>query len=186
MVILKKSFWAIISTSVFSCHVGVVVRAVPLAAGLADPALQDLFVQDAPNALAPEYIMNPQSGQTSMYSVGMGKNTSHYTGLKDSQGLLLPTTIFGYSEGNKGQYLWPGKTIVQNVESAGGSSQIEVEWINNLRNDHILPVDTTVHWCFSMHGYEQYTLADDGIPVSPHVHGGRTEFQFVRNAILDC
>ena len=156
-----------------------VVEAVPLKEGLADPAKQPIFVNQVPNALDPSYIMTTRSDNPSAYTVGMGKS-QHSTGLvKNGEPVL--TTIFGYSDENgDGQYTWPGKTIVQNVMSAGGSDAINVEWNNNLSTDHILPVDTSLHWCFSMPGYTNYTIAQHGVPAVPHLHGGQHGTLFVR------
>jgi spore coat protein A, manganese oxidase len=158
--------------------------AVPRMVGLADPAEQKIFVQDAPNALDPAYIMAPRSGSTGAYQIGMGMSLNHTTGI-EKDGVQVKTTIFGYSENNQGLYLWPGKTIVQTVKSAGGLSHVEVEWINNLSTLHILPVDTNLHWCFSLPDYTRYSIAKDGIPVVPHLHGGRTDFQFVSAFVSD-
>jgi len=152
---------------------------VSLAPGLADPAQQPLFVNDAPNALDPSYIMQPRPGLHSNYTVGMGRSDHHHTGLlKDGE--PVTTTIFGYSENDNGEYLWPGKTIVQTVKSAGGPSKVQVKWLNNLDTDHILPVDPNLHWCFGLPGYQSYSMERNGIPAIPHLHGGENDSEFVR------
>jgi hypothetical protein len=75
------------------------IEAVPLMEGLADPAQQPIFVNQARNALDPRYIMTPQANNPNSYTVGMGKSTNHGTGLvKD--GVPVQTTIFGYSDEN--------------------------------------------------------------------------------------
>jgi hypothetical protein len=174
------------------CRSGLVVEAVPLMEGLADPAEQSIFVQQAPNALDPSYIMTTRSDSPTAYTIAMGKSSRHSTGLVKN-GTAVLTTIFGYSDENDinggGQYIWPGKTIVQNVMSAGGADRIDVEWINNLYTNHTLPVDTSVHWCFSMEGYKNYTIAKYGVPTVPHLHGGQHETRFVSivcSSMLAC
>ena len=150
--------------------------------GLADPAEQSIFVEQAPNALDPSYIMTKLSDNTPAYTIAMGKSSLHSTGLVKN-GTAVLTTIFGYSDENDinggGQYIWPGKTIVQNVMSAGGTDVIDVNWINKLYTNHTLPVDTNMHWCFSMEGYTNYTIAKYGVPTVPHLHGGQHETHFV-------
>ncbi len=42
-------------------------------------------------------------------------------------------------------------------------------------------VDTSLHWAYSLHGYEQYSIDDDGVPIVAHVHGGHSDFQFDGN-----
>lgn len=145
--------------------------AVPLAPNLSDPALQPKFVQIAPNALAPSFKYIPSNG---VYTVGVGQ-ASHQTGLLDPGGGLTTTQIFGY--GQNGTYTWPGKTF--EIQSGGGTTQ--VRWENNLGNSHLLPVDTSLHWCYSLPGYDGKTIANTGVPIVTHLHGGHSDFQFDGN-----
>ena len=46
---------------------------------------------------------------------------------------------------------------------------------------HLLPVDTNLHWCYSLHGYTSYTIAANGVPIITHLHGGHTDYQFDGN-----
>ena len=41
--------------------------------------------------------------------------------------------------------------------------------------------DTNLHWAYSLHGYEGFSIERDGVPIVPHVHGGHTDFQFDGN-----
>ena len=158
------------------------VQAVPLMEGLADPARQALFTEQAPNALDPSYIMTPSGDELNYYIVGMGKSKHHRTGLVNAKGEKVKTTIFGYSDDlGDAEPLWPGKSIVQTVYSAGGPDTVYVRWENRLDTEHILPVDTSLHWCYSLEGYTDYSIANDGVPVIPHLHGGRTKYQFDGN-----
>lgn len=144
-----------------------------LITGLSDPALQPKFQQIAPNALDPDFIYASKKGK---YTVQVSQ-TEQMTGLIDINGNPVPTTIWGYSL--KGQTAtWPGRTF--EVQSG---QEISVKWENNLINGsnplpHLLPVDTTFHWCYSLHGFEQNTIAKDGVPLVPHLHGGHTRSAF--------
>jgi spore coat protein A len=152
--------------------------AVPAIAGLSDPALQPKFVNLVPDALAPGFKYKGNKGK---YRVAVAPSVT-MTGLVGPDGVTpVPTPIFGY--GQKGQYTWPGKTFeVQSGEP------VEVMWQNKLTDPltgaflpHILPVDTSLHWAYSLMGYTQYTIANAGIPIVPHLHGGHTDFQFDGN-----
>jgi FtsP/CotA-like multicopper oxidase with cupredoxin domain len=158
--------------------------AVPAAAGLSDPALQPKFVELAPNALDPafKFIPNPVTGQ---YSVSIRENSSHYTGLIDPKnGKPLKTTVFGY--GDERGPTWPGRTF----EVQSGPDTTYVRWANELQGKkHILPVDTSLHWAYSLHGassanghdYRQYSIKKNGVPIITHLHGGNTDYQFDGN-----
>ena len=149
-------------------------RAVPAALGLADPAIQPKFAYYAPNALDPtfKYIGN---------TIGVGP-TQQMTGLVAPDGVTpVPTNLWGYGEG--GVYTWPGKTF----EVMRSPAPFSVTWENNLvgKNGkpirHLLPVDESLHWCYSLPGYDQYNIKQDGVPIITHLHGGHTDFQFDGN-----
>ena len=153
------------------------VRAVPAAAGLSDPALQPKFVNPVPNAADPAFSFK---GKKDKYSVEIGPSVQQ-TGLVDPTGALLNTPVFGYGE--KGVYTWPGKTIF-----AESGVPVEVKWKNKLLDPltgaplpHLLPIDTSLHWAYSLHGYEGFSIDTDGVPIVPHVQGGHTDFQFDGN-----
>ena len=157
--------------------VGNKLYAVPAKAGLSDPATQPKFMEPVPRALDPSFKFQPTRGG-SFYDVGVGYNADHETGLK-SGSTRLKTPIFGYGQG--GSYTWPGKTF----EVKQGSN-IRVLWANNLVNaqgplDHLVPVDTSLHWAYSLHGYTQYSISTDGVPIIPHVHGGHNDFKYDGN-----
>jgi FtsP/CotA-like multicopper oxidase with cupredoxin domain len=42
-------------------------------------------------------------------------------------------------------------------------------------------VDTSLHWAYSLPGYEKYSFEKDGVPIVAHLHGGHTDFQFDGN-----
>jgi FtsP/CotA-like multicopper oxidase with cupredoxin domain len=42
-------------------------------------------------------------------------------------------------------------------------------------------IDESLHWAYSLLGYKSFTVAANGIPIVPHVHGGHTDFQYDGN-----
>jgi len=164
-----------------------------LGPGLSNPALQPKFVELVPNALDPGFFYVP--GARSL-RVGIGA-TAQQTGLVDAAGNRLWTAMFGYGQvyGNaaKDYYTWPGRTF--QVQSG---QRLTVKWENNLAgmpfpitgkdNSSLFGgdpaydftgrpvVDRSTHWAYSLMGYETYTIANNGIPVVPHVHGGHSDF----------
>jgi FtsP/CotA-like multicopper oxidase with cupredoxin domain len=152
----------------------------PLAPGLSDPAAQPKFMNFVPNALDPGFKFDTSKGKA---KVDVSQSVQ-MTGLVDSNGAFVPTTIWGYGDG-KGPfaYSWPGRTF--EVQSG---VPLEVKWGNSLGT---LPmpvtshgrsvIDTSLHWAYSLHGYTQYNVEMDGVPIVPHVHGGHTDFQFDGN-----
>jgi FtsP/CotA-like multicopper oxidase with cupredoxin domain len=153
-------------------------RYVPAAVGLSDPALQPKFVNRVPNAANPAFAYK---GTKNKYTVEIGPSVQQ-TGLVDPvSGAALNTAVFGYGE--KGAYTWPGKTIF-----AKSGEPVEVFWKNKLTDpltgaplNHLLPVDTSLHWAYSLPGYETYTIPANGIPVVSHLHGGHTDFEYDGN-----
>ena len=95
-------------------------------------------------------------------------------------GAPVPTPVWGYGSPSLG-YTWPGRTF--EVQSG---VPIEVMWENRLKGKggnlpHLLPVDTSLHWAYSLPGYEKYTIANAGVPIVGHLHGGHTDYQFDGN-----
>jgi spore coat protein A, manganese oxidase len=93
----------------------------------------------------------------------------------------VATPFFGY--GVDGVATWPGPTIVTKTNTT-----LHVQWLNQLPNQHVLrsngnnnsnnnvsAVDTSIHWCYSLEGYQQYSIAQDGVPMVPHLHGGHSD-----------
>ncbi len=144
--------------------------------GLSDPALQPKFMNLVPDAMAPSFMYKGNKGK---FRVAVGPSVQ-WTGLMNGGAQAL-TPVWGY--GQKGQYTWPGKTF--EVQSG---QPIEVKWANKLVDPvtgaflpHLLPVDTSLHWCYSLPGYTQYTIANAGVPNVAHLHGGHTDFQYDGN-----
>ena len=157
--------------------------AVPAAAGLSDPALQPKFVELAPNALDPGFLfkdLNQNGGpaQKPNFSIRAAA-TSQETGLIDPKnGRRLKTNVWGYGSDTVS---WPGQTIQVKSTSAGGAAETVVRWENELGNKHLLPVDTSLHWAYSLDGYKQYSIKKNGVPMVTHLHGGNTDFQYDGN-----
>jgi FtsP/CotA-like multicopper oxidase with cupredoxin domain len=169
--------------------------AADLGPGLSDPAFQPKFANPVPNALDPGFIYD--LGRANKTKVAVGQAVQ-YTGLLDPQGNLAPTTIWGY--GDDMGYTWPGRTF-----QVRSGVPIEVKWENRLGglpfpitgkdNSTIVNpnggffgdytgrsvVDKSLHWAYSLHGYEGYSIEKDGVPIVPHVHGGHTDFQYDGN-----
>ncbi len=148
-----------------AAHAGKMYAA--LAAGLSDPSLQPKFASIAPNALDPGFKFESPNNK---YSIAVRQRTQ-MTGLVDANGNPLPTTVWGYGEPRRDGATWPGRTF--EVQSG---QPIEVKWMNKLDGlPHLLPVDTSLHWCYSLPGYEQFTINANGVPTVPHLHGGHSD-----------
>ena len=166
-------------------------RAATQGPGLSDPAMQPKFTEVVPNALDPGFIYDTTKGKI---KVAVGQ-TVQMTGLVAPDEITpVPTTIWGYGDGKT--YTWPGRTFqVRSYEP------LEVKWENRL--NRLPPIltgkdntslgegfddytgrsvyDTSLHWAYSLAGYERYSIERDGIPIVAHVHGGHSDFQFDGN-----
>ena len=147
--------------------------AMPLIPGLSDPVLQPKFVNPAPNALDPSFKFYSHRGK---YDIQM-QQTMQMTGLLGADGVTpVATPVWGYGQRFKGP-TWPGRTF--EVKSG---RRIKVTWENKLFDHgtgqplpHLLPVDTSLHWCYSLPGYQQYSIANNGVPLVTHLHGGHSK-----------
>jgi spore coat protein A, manganese oxidase len=162
----------------FSWILGVLVvniaTATPIIEGLLDPDTQPKFVELVPEVLSPHFkIILPSTVlQIGVYSI------QHETGLVDKDGNRLITPVFGYGT-RQDTASWPGPTL-----EARMNVPTKVQWVNKLVNVTSLPftslvgdrslVDTTIHWAYSITGYRNYSIEDDGIPVVVHLHGSHS------------
>jgi FtsP/CotA-like multicopper oxidase with cupredoxin domain len=162
--------------------------------GLSDPATQPKFANAVPNALDPGFIYDTGSSNRKFnkIKVAVGQTVQN-TGLVAPDGVTpVPTTVWGY--GDKGFYTWPGRTFqVKSFEP------LEVKWENRLVDafENPLPylitgkdntslgygdytgrpvLDESLHWAYSLQGYTQYSIAQHGVPIVAHVHGGHSDF----------
>ncbi len=171
---------------------GLPAYAVPAAAGLSDPALQRKFVEPAPNALDPGFLFKDLNTrgrpvQAPNFSVRV-RQVTQQTGLVDPRsGRRLSTPVWGYGTDTVS---WPGQTFQVMSTSAGGAEETVVRWENELQGkQHLLPVDTNLHWAYSLHGmssangvdYRRYSIKRNGVPIITHLHGGHSKYQFDGN-----
>jgi FtsP/CotA-like multicopper oxidase with cupredoxin domain len=149
--------------------------------------MQPLFMNYAPNALSAGFKYVPKNDKLKIITA----QTVQYTGLVGADGSTpVPTTVFGYGT-NGGFVSWPGRTIERNVSD----DPLEIKWENKLYDllgnplPHLLPIDTSLHWAYNLHGpssvngvdYRQFSIAANGVPVVPHVHGGYNDSPFDGN-----
>ena len=167
---MAAGFTAAVPTSLLKTHTA---HAALAAAGLSDPAVQPLFTNLAPNAMSAGFKYVPKNNKLRIITA----QAIQMTGLVGADGVTpVPTTIWGYGE-NGGGVTWPGRTIERHVDD----KPLEIKWENKLVDaagnplPHLLPVDTSLHWAYSLHGYEQYSIEKNGVPLVPHVHGGRND-----------
>jgi len=175
---MAAGFTGAIPASLLKTHTA---HAAILSAGLSDPAAQPLFVNPVPNALSDGFKYVPKANKLRIIA-GQGVQM---TGLLGADGVTpVPTTIWGYGENGAG-VTWPGKTIERHVND----KPLDITWQNKLTDDagnplpHLLPVDTSLHWAYALHGessvngvdYRQYSIEQDGVPLVPHIHGGKND-----------
>jgi hypothetical protein len=145
-----------------------------LAAGLSDPAAQPLFVHPAPNAMAAGFKYVPKNNKL---TIVMGQAIQN-TGLVDADGYQVPTTVWGYGTRELG-VTWPGRTLEINT----ADDPLEVTWQNNLVSaignnplPHLLPVDTSLHWAYSLHGYEANSIGATAVAMTARLMVTRNIF----------
>ena len=156
------------------------VLAAPAASGLSDPSMQPKFAYLVPDALSPGFIYQPD--KHGRYKVQIGQ-AMHNSGLVGPDGVEVPTPIWGYGDQKDKVFTWPGRTFQIDSVSNGGAPETEVIWDNALKGvaAHLLPLDTSLHWCYALPGYEKDTIAKNGVPIITHLHGGHTDYQFDGN-----
>ncbi len=175
---MAAGFTGAIPASLLKTHTA---HAAILSAGLSDPAAQPLFVNPVPNALSAGFKYVPKANKLRI----IAGQAVQMTGLVGADGVTpVPTTIWGYGENGAG-VTWPGKTIERHVND----KPLDITWQNKLNDaagnplTHLLPVDTSLHWAYALHGessvngvdYRQYSIEQDGVPLVPHVHGGKND-----------
>jgi FtsP/CotA-like multicopper oxidase with cupredoxin domain len=124
-----------------------------------------------------------QPDKKGVYKIKIGPSVQN-TGLVATDGVTpVSTPVWGYGAQDDNWYTWPGRTFEIQSSLAGGPATTEVNWENALQGvtQHLLPVDTNLHWCFSLHKYTKYSIAKNGVPIITHLHGGHTDYQFDGN-----
>jgi len=155
-----------------------------LAAGLSDPAIQPLFTNIAPNVLAPAFKFTNNAANKLQVVAELTRQKTGLVGVSSNGKLRqVSTPVWGYGTNDRTGVTWPGRTFERHINDA----PLKVKWSNELLQSngapepHLLPVDTSLHWCYSLHGYQQYSIASDGVPLVPHMHGGRNDSPFDGN-----
>jgi len=151
---------------------------------LCNPETQPKFTNIVPSALDPVMRFTPRADAIhlrwpQLHFITAAQYT-HYTGIVDQAGTELATPMWGYGS-RKRNVSWPGKTIEVHRDTP-----VWVLWMNQLTRrytplPHLLPLDTSMHWCYSLHGYQQYSVEENGVPLVPHLHGGHTKSKFDGN-----
>jgi spore coat protein A len=150
--------------------------------GLSDPVIQPKFANLVPDALSPAFKFTAKGNKVQKVKVAVGPSVQ-MTGLVGADGITpVPTPVFGYGLPNLG-FTWPGRTF--EVQSG---QPLEVTWENKLVDPvtgaflpHLLPVDTSLHWAYSLMGYTQFNIANSGVPIVSHLHGGHSDAIFDGN-----
>lgn len=166
----------------------VAVKAEPASVGLLDPNVQPKFQEMVPNPLDPSFAYDTTEGYI---EIGVSEGTAT-TGIVNplNSSERLTTPIWGYGTPELG-YTWPGRTFVVQKDEV-----LKVKWLNELpiEKGYLLTgkdntefgasdytglsvVDTSYHWAYSIHDYQDYTIEEHGTPIVPHLHGGHVDFQ---------
>ena len=114
-------------------------------------------------------IMTPSQGEN-YYDVYI-EQTTQDLGLYYSNGSPMGkvTKVWGY--GPDGKVTYPGPTI-----EARTKIPITVKWKNHLPEDHLFPIDKSIHWAGTDMGGKLPEPGKEfnGIPTVTHLHGGHT------------
>lgn len=158
---------------------------IPACKELADPALQydvTAFTEEAPNAL--DYIADATNSDHPVTITT--KQTVQMTGLVECVDDMNPTTcakvgttVWGYKTPD-GPPTWPGPTIIANRDCP-----VEVNWVNGLLPDKVMDhpmtslegksvLDPSLHWAYSLHGFQGVDDLAFGLPIVTHLHGGHS------------
>jgi spore coat protein A len=146
----------------------------PIVQGLMDPDRQPKFEEPVVEALASTFKIILPTGilNLNVYSI------KQETGLKNPAGQRLMTPVFGYGV-SAVKASWPGPTLEakMNIKS-------NIQWGNNLvsgtshpftsLNNSLSVVDPTLHWAYSLPGYDGYDIKRNGIPTVTHLHGSHS------------
>ena len=142
---------------------------------LSDPELQPKFTTIVPNAFSRRNrITKKRKYKRIQHLRVVASQYDHRTGLVDVNNNPLITPVWGYGK-NKRKASWPGGTI-----ETFTNKKVTIVWKNKLIQrgrvlPHLLPVDDSFHWAFGIHGYKHYTIANNGVPLVPHVHGAHVD-----------
>lgn len=134
---------------------------------IADPAAIAQYFNVLKNALDPDFVYADAGMNT--FNVNMAQVLQDVIG----GGQELMTRVYGYSGGSRsgtGGATFPGRTF-----EVQRGTPVTVNWSTGdlrVNGKHLLPVDTSLHWAYSV---KNGSIATNGVPVVPHQHGGFTE-----------
>jgi FtsP/CotA-like multicopper oxidase with cupredoxin domain len=150
--------------------------ALPSSVGnLSDPAIQPKFTTLVESAFTNKNCITKKSKYRKKQKLKViAAQYNHMTGLVDANSNPLMTPVWGYGRRRR-KVSWPGGTIETFV-----NKKVRIRWKNKLIHrgktlPHLLPVDDSFHWAFGLPGYKNYTIAQNGVPLVPHVHGAHVD-----------
>jgi spore coat protein A len=136
---------------------------------LLNPRTVPKFVNPLPNLLAPGFFIDARNGGTFNISISQGThNFGLGTGIPQGQAWGYHSSSAQLWDAAGLNYLGPAIVVQKDVP-------ITVNWTSNLPKQHLLPVDTSLHWAFTR---TNYTISNDGVPVVTHLHGGHNRSQY--------
>jgi spore coat protein A, manganese oxidase len=146
--------------------------------GLMDPDSQPKFVEVVPETLSPTFKIRQDACSAAGKPLSIGVyRINHETGLVNEQRQRLVTPVFAYGQ-SAATASWPGPTL-----EVRANVPLAVQWSNELYGVTSFPfsslndktvLDVTLHWAYSLMGYEQYNIGANGIPVVVHLHGSHS------------
>lgn len=164
--------------------------AFPVAPGLLDPDTQPKFVTLVPEILGSNTLKLFAPGQQTMLQRFLGRPAKaiqsdgvqlNAYAITQDLGLVNPTTqtplstpVFAYGT-SQSTASYPGPTLEAHYLIPGA-----VQWANRLDGvvshpftsmDGRSVMDESLHWAYSLKGYQNATFATAGIPILTHLHG---------------
>ena len=181
------------------------VKGDPFIAGLSNDTAQPFLEEHVPNAFALRLDTIGGKGGTGIYDASnplimQVKEDEHFFGLVRSRLVQFSKPNLRLHAPRSCQRVppttWPGPTII-----ARSNEKLFVKWENKIDpGPHVIRpldnanttgavdvVDTSLHWAYSLpktevngtnYTYSDYSIASNGTPVVPHLHGGHTGTSF--------
>ncbi|MBD2353541.1 multicopper oxidase domain-containing protein [Tolypothrix sp. FACHB-123] len=134
-----------------------------------NPLSIDKFTNPLPNLLAPGFFIDAR--RKGKYTVSMSQGT-HDFGL--GKGIPLAQT-WGYHSRFAPAWDAAGLNYLGPTIVAQKDTPITINWKSKLPKQHLLPVDTTIHWAYTG---TKYNISKNGVPVVAHLHGGHTKSKY--------
>ncbi|BAY27614.1 multicopper oxidase type 2 [Calothrix sp. NIES-2100] len=136
---------------------------------LLNPLTIPKYTNQLPNLLAPGFFIDAR--RKGRYTITMSQGT-HNFGL----GTGIPLTqTWGYHSAFAPAWDAAGLNYLGPAIVAQKGTPITINWKSKLPKQHLLPVDTTLHWAYTG---TKYTISKNGVPVVAHLHGGKNKSQY--------